>query len=294
MDRSFRLFVPGQVTGEKRSNTLLDSWKKSIVDDQGEPLSGTSRIKKFGLARDLALWISEDLLPFSFVEGTGLRRFFLRKGIVKHERDIPVRTTVSRGALEDAYETVKGIVKQTLPKDSKYHVSTDIWTDRHRHLPYIAVVLHCLDASFNLLCVPLKTDHFAGPHTGRAILDEIHRTLKDFDLKKELMFAAVSDSASNMVSSFKDYTHIRCADHRMHRALTADFYRTQPGIKVLELLTRLMRIYRHLIYKKSMIRDLAKARAHENYLDTLRAADEMENVRRPLSLWHLSMIPRAR
>ncbi|XP_003738433.1 uncharacterized protein LOC100897908 [Galendromus occidentalis] len=186
--------------------------------------------------------ICEDLLPFSFVEGSGAKRFFVRRGIVPTLSDLPVRSTISRGALNDVYNTLKEIVMEKLPKDSAFHVSTDTWTDRYRQLPYIAIVVHYLTENFELMCVPLKTDFFPGPHTGPAISEEIRATLKDFNLNGSFMFAAVSDSASNMTRGLKEFIHIRCADHRMHRALTADFYKTAAGKRVLQLRCSLMKM----------------------------------------------------
>lgn len=237
----------------------------------------TAHSRKFFLARDIALLASEDLLPFSLVDGTGFRRFLLRKGVATSESDIPVRSTISRGALDDAYEKVKEMVVEQLPKDSsRFHVSTDIWTDRHRQLPFITIVLHYMTENFELKCIPLRTDYFATPHTGPTILEEIKNTLKEFKLRPDMMFAAISDSASNMIRGFKRLVHIRCADHRMHRALTADFYKTSAGKKVLLKREHLMKIHRRLIYRRVLIAKVAKERSQDIYLETLKKAKETE------------------
>lgn len=234
--------------------------------------------KKFVLARDLALLVSEDLLPFSIVEGGGFKRFLVRKGIVSSEKEIPARTTISRNALDDAYDAVRNIILRQMPTEFRYHVSTDTWTDRYRKFPYIAVVLHFLNEEFELKCISLKTDYFEGPHTASAIREEVVSTLKNFEIDEKQMFAAITDSASNMVSGFRNFIHIRCADHRMHRALTKDFYETSTGRKVLQLRSQLMRMYKHLLYKKTYVSKVAKERQQDNYLDSLRKAQEIEQV----------------
>lgn len=249
-----------------------------MLTGKGTPRTEIKRARKFALARDFALLVSEDLLPFSFVEGPGLKRFLLRRGIVSDASEIPVRTTISRGALDDAYETMKTLVTSKLPTDAKYHISTDTWTDRYRHLPYIAVVVHVLDEHFKLLTVPLKTDHLPAPHTGSAILEDVLNTVKDFGLNRERLFAVISDSASNMIRAFRDFAHIRCADHKIHRALTADFYKTETGKRVLSHRCALMKIYRHLIYKKQRIAQLGKEKSQEIYLDALGRAEDIERV----------------
>ena len=259
--------------------TIRDAWKKSVGEVEAKQKTERSTTNKFFFARDVALFVSEDLLPFSIVEGTGFRRFLLRKNIVSNESEIPARTTISRSALDDAYEKVKDLVLQELPKDCRYHVSTDTWTDRYRHLPYIAIVIHFLDEKFELKCVPLKTDYFGSPHTGAAILQEIIDTLKEFKLDEKNMFAGISDCASNMVSTFRKHVHIRCADHRMHRALTKDFYETTVGKKVLKLRSRLVEIHSKLLFKKTLITKIAKEKAQEKYLEALSAAEEVERVR---------------
>ena len=274
------MVLTGCALGGKKTTLLLDRWVKGVKNNETVSIGDSPRNKKFAFARDLALWLSEDLLPFSLVEGGGFKRFSLRRRLVLLESEIPCRSTVSRGALEDVYKTLKAIVLDSLEKDSPYHVSTDIWTDRYRQLPYITVVVHYTDHDFRLQCVPLKTDFFLGPHTGAAILEEITGTLRDFGLREDLLFAAVSDAASNMVRGLSKFEHVRCADHRIHRGLTADFYKTTVGRRVLKLRSTLMKIYRHLIYKKSLVGDLAKEKAQEKYLDELRRAEEIAEVRR--------------
>lgn len=267
--------------GKKRPNGLLDKWLKSVSSssDTPIPIDNKARLQKFALARDLALWLSEDLLPFSLVEGSGFHRFCLRRKVVKGESEIPVRTTVSRGALDDVYDSLKSLVVKKLPKDTSFHVSTDLWTDRYKQSPFITVVIHYVDESDKLMCVSLKTDRFPGPHTGAAILQEIIDTVRDFELREDMIFAAVSDAASNMRSGLKKFLHVRCVDHRIHRSLTADFYKSCPGKEVLALRSKLMRIYKRLIYKKDLIQRLAKQKSQQQYLNELIQAEEIEVVR---------------
>lgn len=207
-----------------------------------------------------------------------MKRFLVRAGVVSSGNEVPVHSTISRGALNDAYDTLKEITMEKLPRNSHFHLSCDTWTDRYRHYPYISIVMHFLDESFHLHCVALKTDYFESPHTGPAISEEIRSTLREFKLEEKYLFAAISDSASNMISGLRDFIHIRCADHRIHRGLTADFHKTEPGRRVLELRTHLMKIHRHLLFKKTLVSNIAKERAQEQYLDALVQAEQIENV----------------
>ena len=133
------------------------------------------------------------------------------------------------------------------------------------------------------MCVPLKTDLFPGPRTAQAIAEDIIDTLKDFGLSETRLLAAVSDCGSNMVRGLKKYLHIRCADHRIHRALTFDFYKMRIGKHVLELRSLLMRVYRHLLYRKTDVARLAKQEVQGKYLDELSKAEEIERVREQFS-----------
>ena len=153
-----------------------------------------------------------------------------------------------------------------------------ISTEKHRQLPFIAVVIYFLDEKFQLGFIPLKTDYFANPHTDDAIFEEIRKTLRGFNLDETLLFAAVSDTASNMVRGFKDLVHMQCVDHRMHRALTFEFYETDSGKKLLGIRKQLMKIYRHLIYKKTIIAEIAKEKSQDDYIEALRRAKVVENV----------------
>ena len=152
-------------------------------------------VKKFGLARDLAMLVSEDLLPFSLVEGSEFRKFLFRKALASTESKIPRRTTISRGVLNDASEAVQKLLIARIPKKTRHHV-------------------------------------FAPPHTGVAIFEEAIRTLRDFELSEKTVFAAVTHSGSDMICCLKKFVHIRCADHRLQRALTKDLYETSSGKKL--------------------------------------------------------------
>ena len=110
--------------------------EKSISKEGSAPVVSGSKAKKFLPARDLALVVSEDLLAFSIVEGSGFKRFSVRRGLIGKASDLLTRTTLSRAALSDAYDALKEMVKKKLPSESHFHVSTDIWTDRYRRLPY--------------------------------------------------------------------------------------------------------------------------------------------------------------
>ena len=59
-----------------------------------------------------------------------------------------------------------------------------------------------------------------------------------------------------MKRGFKDLIHIRCADHRMHRALTKDFYEHSAGRRVKELRGKLMGVYGQLLFRKAFVTKL--------------------------------------
>ena len=106
--------------------------------------------------------------------------------------------------------------------------------------------------------------------------------MNEFGLSNRFMLAAVTDAASNMVECFESFVNIRCADHRIHRRLTADLYETFTGQAVLQHRSRLMKLYRHPIYRKELIADMAKKkegwRRQEMYLETLSKTEELEMV----------------
>ncbi|KAG5684732.1 hypothetical protein PVAND_013946 [Polypedilum vanderplanki] len=96
--------------------------------------------KKTKLARQIALWISQDLRPFNIASTNGFKKFAINTGIVKNIDEIPTERTIARTALNDVYISVESAMKENLKEiDLVFAIMVDIWTDNIRNRPYINI-----------------------------------------------------------------------------------------------------------------------------------------------------------
>ena len=163
--------------------------------------SQSNRNAKTILVRRLALMCCRDLSPFSIVEKPGFSTFLLQTGVIRDLDDLPTPEAVSRGGLNNIYETTLDAVKQLIETSQGIvAITTDMWTDNYRRRSYIAFTLHFCNKEYELQSLTLKTVLFEGAHTGENIKREMEATAKEFgfDSKKTIY---VTDNGSNIVKA---------------------------------------------------------------------------------------------
>lgn len=74
--------------------------------------------RKFLLAREIALMVCLDLLPFSIVNGRGFRQLCLNRGIIVNEEEMPAPETISYAALDDVFHFTTCKLTNVLEKRS--------------------------------------------------------------------------------------------------------------------------------------------------------------------------------
>lgn len=79
--------------------------------------------RKWLFARDLILWICKSLLPFYSETDEAMIDFFLKCNVIMKKEDLPSRTTVSRTALNDVYESMKAHIKVLMKNTSPRKVA---------------------------------------------------------------------------------------------------------------------------------------------------------------------------
>lgn len=153
---------------------MKDFFKVAPRPSTTDAASGT---RKCLLARDFVLWVARDLLPFSLVDGQGLRvsnrkvtapfsvipyrfillilhvtfycqDFLVKYRVVQKVEDLPDRTTLSRGALSDVYSELRLKVKDLLSSASFCALTFDLWTDSYRRKGFITFTCHFCDGEY--------------------------------------------------------------------------------------------------------------------------------------------------
>lgn len=132
--------------------------------------------EQFCLNRQFVLWICKALLPFDTIENIGfvnLWGWLRQSSVVPDAFELPSRTTMSVGALNDVYLCYKAKLIDILKNSCEHGTMTlDAWTDKYKRTAYITFTYHYMD-NWQIKTVVLKTGSFPHPHTGVRVHDEI-------------------------------------------------------------------------------------------------------------------------
>lgn len=119
------------------------------------------------LNRQFALWICCDLLPFGTLQKRGFQDFW--KDTKRDDVNLPTRTTIFVGALDDIYICFKTRLIEVLSQAPKFGTMTfDFWTDNHKRISYITYTYHYM-YEWTIKTFVLKTAAFGQQATGENI-----------------------------------------------------------------------------------------------------------------------------
>ncbi|XP_065323629.1 uncharacterized protein LOC135930770 [Gordionus sp. m RMFG-2023] len=197
--------------------------------------------KKLLLGRNYVLMCCLDLLPFE--SNNGMTDFLKKYKIIDSSSELPNRTTISRGALDDVYCSIKAHVLNLIYAGPKFcSITFDLWTDHFKRRNYITFSLHHLDENFDLKYFTLTTRNVTQKHTGETILSEIDGIEEEFHLKAKII-QMVTDAGANVKRSVRlgDYEHHLCLGHGLHNLVTVD------GIKKVARIDNLFKKIREII-----------------------------------------------
>lgn len=239
--------------GEKKSDNIVTKRLSDFftVQPRKRSCGNVTTANKWKLGRDIVLWLCKDLLPFSTVEKSGFQDFLMKYNVIQSTEDLPLRSTLSRSALDDVYNTILPYVKELISNGPKFSSLTcDLWTDNYRRKSYITFTYHHVTNDFKLEYFTLCTKIFSGRHTGIAIKNEILEVKTNFNLQnKELTF--VTDRGSNIILALNlcDAENIFCVGHGLHNLITVDGFR--ENVEVSRFITKVKNIVRALRYRSS-------------------------------------------
>ncbi|XP_064459035.1 zinc finger BED domain-containing protein 4-like [Ornithodoros turicata] len=235
-----------------------------------------SMVKK-QLARDFVLWVARDLLPFSIVNGEGLRDFLLKYKVIKSDEDLPDRTTLSRGALNDVYNAMHDHVKRVIQEGPRFlAVTYDMWMDNHRRRSYITFTCHFIDESFELRSMTLSTRNMVERHTAVAIWGEYCKCTEEFGMTTKTI-TAVTDAGSNMkrAASLADTEHHLCAGHGLHNLVLVDGIQKVPELS--DLLRSCRAIVKRVHYKAGQLEEIVEADIRTSLLSLCDVGDAIDD-----------------
>lgn len=210
-----------------------------------------------------------DLSPFSIVEKPGFRAFLLQTGVIRDLDDLPTPEAVSRGGLDNVYETTLDAVKQLIETSQGIvAITTDMWTDNYRRRSYIAFTLHFCNKEYELQSLTLKTVLFEGAHTGENIKREMEATAKEFGLdSKKTIY--VTDNGSNIVKAcnLAKVERLGCIAHGVHNLITVDGILKTNEIKA--VVDSVKDIVKTFVYKSSLLEEEGRNMVQERLISEI-------------------------
>ena len=152
------------------------------------------------LNRAVAYHIAKDAMPLSTVDKPGFR-FMISK--LNPRYHLPSRKHFSDYERPRMYTDVRdNRVVPMLRQASFFAATTDMWTSGCNDA-YITFTVHFISSEWELHTFCLETIPIYYDHTGQNIADTISAILENWDLFKDKMVAATTDSGSNIVLAFK-------------------------------------------------------------------------------------------
>ena len=120
----------------------------------------------------------------------------------------PSRKTIT-SMLDSKYATLSAKVKADLENIESLSLTTDCWTEMGHSKSYMGVTVHYPHSnlpkivSINLGCFPLDNNH-----TDNYLSSELAKICTEWNIKKNVIVAIVTDNAANAVKSVKDFFDI--------------------------------------------------------------------------------------
>ena len=127
---------------------------------------------------------------------------------------------------------------------SFFTATTDLWTSCCNDA-YITFTGHFISSEWELHTFCLETVPMYSDHTGRNIADTISAILENWDLCKDKMVAATTDSGSNIVLAFKILHAVRisCFGHNLDLVIKEGLDTTRIKIALGRYVTHLWKCF---------------------------------------------------
>ncbi|KAM4610828.1 v-myb avian myeloblastosis viral oncogene homolog-like 2a isoform 2-T2 [Polymixia lowei] len=215
-------FPPPQTLASRREYSSLSP--SSLLSSGSSPGGGAPAAQtalQKTLTEAALRMIAEDMLPLSFVEGTGFRSFMSTIG--------PQYSKLSQRTVGlQLYEDVEKSVKPQLIRDLQacvaaaaggqgvIHVTSDLWAGRLAEEPVVAVQLHFLDDGWQIRRPTVAFRHLNPKNLSAAVASELEGVLLSYGLFPHNVGYVLANRAKEAVEAnnvFCNYK-IMCSSHR--------------------------------------------------------------------------------
>ncbi|KAH7665852.1 Tam3-transposase (Ac family) protein [Dioscorea alata] len=144
--------------------------------------------------KELASMIVLHEYPLSMVEHFGFRKFV---GAIQ-----PLFKNISRGTVKrdilKIYEHEKTKTMKLLEENnSRFAITTDMWTSSNQKKGFMAITAHYIDASWSLQSRIIRFIYVPCPHTADVLYDVLINCLMDWNIDKKLSALSLDNCSTN-------------------------------------------------------------------------------------------------
>lgn len=210
--------------------------------------------KKKKIEKEIALWMSNDILSFDIIDGSGFQDFLKNTGTLKANDDFLNSSDIENGCLNELYNDSYQKLVKILEENIKDYcaISIETWTDRHSAMSYMTLVVHFITEDMVPQNFTLKTCIIQPPHTPDYLAKQIKKVLAEFSLQnKRVTF--VTDEGRSILKAIELLGHDRqsCLAQNIHHLVSHDVLNDECMNTMNEIMSKLKHIYRTLIKNKA-------------------------------------------
>ena len=193
------------------------------------------------ISKLITTMIVTDMLPISFVEGSGFRELM---AYVEPEYKVPCRTTITT-RIEKMYEEKAEDLRTRLAAAPKVSITTDGWTALTTE-SYVTITCHYIDLRFEMQSAVLQTRAMAERHTAENLAEGLRSATESWGISNKVT-ACVHDNASNVTlanTRYLDWESSPCYAHTLQLAIN-DGFKLNDIQKVVAGASRLVSHFHH-------------------------------------------------
>lgn len=212
-------------------------------------------------------------MPHITVENKGFLGFW---EYLQNTLELPCRSTISIGALDDLYSCCRTKLIDRLKNTGPHAtVTLDGWSDSHKHISYVTYTYHFLE-NWTMKTAVLKTASFSHPHTSKRIKEDFNDTLSEFNVLGKRI-SIVTDGASSMKKAAELLSVFRfgCVGHIAHLLFRKDLLKNERMQPLRDLKIKLTKIHRKLMYRHEIMNEMHEDNMQRNILALLEEFKEM-------------------
>ena len=191
------------------------------VVEQLNPLSSDSE-RHVKLVSAIGNFIAQDMQPLSVVENKG---FLELMKVAEPRFKVPSRGYFTKTVIPSLFSRVKEGVKELLKTAQFLCITTDLWTAVHSNRAYLCLTCHGIDGDWELRSFCLAAKELPVAHTAENIGENIEEILDEWNIDKDIIVAAVTDNARNMINAINGigFLHFPCMGHTLQLGILKAF-----------------------------------------------------------------------